>query len=493
MKLLKLESETVLSESVFTNNISVGSGLEFPAQCQIALKNLSIDFSVPTRIIITSDNNTFRFKTKDTFAYYEVVLTPKTYTLTNLVKEIQSKMNNKLQSYIVNADYALMWKVDFDPNEPRIVIAFDRAKPITLVSANSTLEKMSYQSTGSYFYKSTADTGSFDSYLSGNIMMSNGGFEMKATLIAQGSDNINTSDWILGIDNDNLSMALNSKALIKDALFACISVNTSNGTYTFKKAGILQASLIAVAANDVLSIHKKDDKIEYSITKGSTTTNVEGDIINDVMPELGSRILYYSVHVANDTGKIGFNSLNYTPNPWATSSDGVYVDLPAYQTPNIYLNTNLIGITNSSKVSIFFNNENLRQLLGYMDEIQSITNSSGTFPSQEFIGSTPFVDDMEVEVIELGSIGSYSQISKQLKGIVGVISKAELLKSTINTGFETYQLSWAELASFAWLSVDNNQPLRMPSLSVRCTSANKLITMNGKLAITLLYKPASEK
>ena len=43
MKLIKLQSEGLpLTESVFTNNINVGYSL--PAKCQVALKNISMDF-----------------------------------------------------------------------------------------------------------------------------------------------------------------------------------------------------------------------------------------------------------------------------------------------------------------------------------------------------------------------------------------------------------------------------------------------------------------
>lgn len=491
MKLLKLESETQISESVFTNNISIGSGLEFPVQAQVALKNLSMDFSVPTIIEITNDNNTFKFRTRKGTSYYTVILTNGKYTTNDLIKEIQTKMNNKLVSNgDVSTDYGFMWKVGFKQNEPKIVIAFDRADPITLASGTVGKSGIDYSSTGSYFYKTASNNNTFNSYLYGNVGINNGGFEVLTTIVNQTvPNNVSLSDWILGIDNSGLSNAFTTKTLIKDSMFACISVD--NAYYSFKKQGALQTSTIPVEPNDILSIHKKDGKIEYSIKKGSSTTTIEGDVINDVMPELGSTFLTYSLHIGNDTGKIGFNTLKYTSNPFVKVSNGIYSVSEAYDTPNDYLDTNLTFVS-SSDVELNFDNTQLRLILGYQNIINIKPAIRGTFTSSDVVSSTPFIDDMEVEILELGSIGSYSQVSKQLKGIIGVISKSELAQSTINTGFETYQLSWAELASFAWLSLDNNQPLRMPSLTVRCTSNNKLITMNGKLAVTLLYKPKDE-
>jgi hypothetical protein len=288
-----------------------------------------------------------------------------------------------------------------------------------------------------------------------------------------------------------LTYYFTDKDLIVDLSFACVS--NSNGYYTFKKAGVLvqPSTPIAIQAGDIITINKKIGYINYVITKSGTPTEFQGDLINDVIPELGSTELGYTIHIGNDTGKIAFKNCNMTPNPFSNVSSGVYTITEPENVQSVYLNTSTIAV-NASKVILLFGVKNTRDLLGFLSTNYSKTLLSGSFTGDTSVSISFLLNDLELEIIELGNINSYSQTNGQLRGIVGVIPKASLKSATQSSGLQSFELSYDETASWAWLSIDNNQPLRIPSLTARATSNNKTIPLSGKMSVCLLFKSEEE-
>jgi hypothetical protein len=503
MKLIKLESEgEPLTESVFSNNINVGYTL--PAKCQVALKNISMDFENPTFNIIASGsekNNVFSFSTKDLLNAHNIELKEGQYSLNELVREIQRKMNNALSSYDnTNPDYCFQWSIGKEINGVNavLVFTFNRADPITLTTGTTDLNNMSYSS--NYFYKSTTDNNKFNASLEGNAFVNNGGFQISVSLDNQTSGsppNINLSKWIFGIDASKLTFDVDDEDLIIDLMFACVSTNSS-GYYTFKKNGDMNtgATPIAVETGDTITINKKDGYINYKITKsGGTSYEYQGNELNNStvigLEDIGISQLGYSIHVGNDTGKIAFKNCIMTPNPYSSVSNGVYTLIDPLTIQRVYLDTSTVTVS-SSTVSLRFLDRNIRILLGFLSTYYSETLLSGSFRGDTSVSISVLSNDMEVEIIELGNINSYSQTTKQLKGTVAVIPKASLKSAVETSGFQALQLSYDETASWCWLSLENDQPLRIPSLTVRVLSNNKLIPLDGKMSVCLLFKSESE-
>ena len=114
MKLIKLQSEEPLTEGVFSNNLYAG-GLTLPAHAEICLKNLSLDFDQPVYEIIasgTEKNNNFEIQTAKTIlaSNHLIELTAGKYNLRNLMLEIETKLNNSLNTSI-SSDYGLQWSI----------------------------------------------------------------------------------------------------------------------------------------------------------------------------------------------------------------------------------------------------------------------------------------------------------------------------------------------------------------------------------------------
>jgi len=500
MKLIKLQSEGLpLTESVFTNNINVGYSL--PTKCQVALKNISMDFENPLFTIIdngTDKNDTFDFSTDDGTLLHTVVLDAGEYTLNELISEIQRNMNNELDS--IETDLGFQWSIgkEISNTEARLIFAFNRADSITLTSGTVQTAGMTYNGT-SYFYKTAADDNNkFNGSLVGNTFVNNGGLQVKVTIDNQTSGsppNINLSNWIFGIDKNKISYYLDDRQSIIDLMFGCVS-NNSAGKYTFKKDGemVTGASPISITAGDTITIEKFEGSIKYIITKsGGTQFTFEGDYIDDIdgIRELGISDVGYCIHVGNDTGKIAFKNCIMTPTPYSNVSSGVYTLTQPQDVQSVYLNTSTTTV-NASPVILLFENRNTRELLGFLSPNYRKTLLSGSFTGDTSVSISFLSNDIEVEIVELGNINSYSQTNKQLRGIVGVIPKASLRSATQSSGLQAFELSYDETASWAWLSIENPQPLRIPSLTCRVTSNNQLVGLNGKMSVTLLFKSETE-
>jgi hypothetical protein len=496
MKLIKLQSEQNLTESVFNNNINVGYSL--PAKCQVALKNVSMDFENPLFEIIDvgeDKNNNFYMSTDTNQITHDIELSKGNYTLNELIQEIQKKMNNALRSFDNNfEDYGFQWditSIETNNTEIRLLLSFSRADPITLNAGTVTTSGVSY--TNNYFYKTIADDNNkFNGGLVGNTYVNKGGFEASVIVDNQASpNNLTLSNWIFGIDDSKFSEVFDDKDVIRDLMHACVS--NDNGYYTFKKDGILVQPLtpIPIAAGDIISINKKLGNINYMITKGSTTVQFVGDNINNLLPDLGVSDIGYVIKIGNDTGKIAFKTLKMTPNPLSTNADGIYTLTNPIDVKQVYLNTNL-SVVKTSKVLLNFYNKKTRNLLGFLSQIYTKTLLSGIFQSDTGLSIGFLNNDLEIEIIELGNINSYSQTTKQLRGTIAVIPKASLKSSVQSSGLQSYALSYDETASWCWLSLDNDQPIRIPSLTVRATSNNELIPLNGVMSICLLFKSETE-
>jgi len=498
MKLIKLQSEEPLTEGIFTNNLYAG-GITLPPRSEICLKNLSLDFDQPVYEIIASGiekNNNFEIQTAKTnlASNHLIELTEGKYNLRNLMLEIETKLNNSLNTSI-STDYGLQWSIGKDMNnrgDINLIFSFKRVDKTVLNGATTELTNMTYDSGNAYFYKNTTDNGTFNSSLCSNVFVNNGGLEIKCVIKNEAGGNPALSDWVWGIDESKLSLLETSKNGIIALMKACMS--NASGYYTFKKGTemIQPSTPIPIEANDILTINKVNGKIRYTVLKGSTSSIVEGDVINDIIPLLGVTRLGCVIHIGNDTGAIAFNSVTITPDCYTIITSGVYTTIQPQDVENVYLNTNLTFIPGNIKQFLRFPNIQTRRLLGFSNSEYTLPGPDGVYLGDAGLSINFLSNDLEVELIELGTMNSYSQSSKQLKGIVAVIPVSSLKNSTIVSGSGSYELSYDETASWAWLSVDNAQPLRLSSLTVRCTSNNEVVKVNGKMTCCLLYKASSE-
>lgn len=484
MKLIKLVSDSdSLTEAVFNNSLNYP--LTVKPHSEIALKNLSLQFNNP-KYEVNSDNNTFSYKASNTSIPKTITLTNGLYTLEQLHEEIQLKMNNCLNSSGI--DSYLDWTVGSQENlrnigETNMVLGFSRAGTnLTITQGECRSNNLTF---GTPKIIKTTNSGIYDGKLQCNTLLCNGGFSTSIIVSNQDSTPITTSSWIWGIGDGLTVYDFSTNLEILPFMFCCMSNHL--GKYTYKKGGFMVDTTITITSGDKLSINKLDGKINYIIERsGSVIATLEGDVINDVIPKLGVNQLTVNLFIGNDSGKIAFQSLTEITKPTVVASNGLYSVLKASEIPDIYYNSNLTGTT-GTKITIYFPTIGIKRLLGFSSDERSVDA-----PSHKFIGdlalSTQFLNnDLEVEIIEL-PLNNYTHTFKQLRPLVMTIPGTDVRNSIVSYSVAFFELSWSETANFVWMDLENNQELRLSSLTVRITSNGQVLEMNGKATATLLIK-----
>jgi hypothetical protein len=490
MKLLKLLSNEELTESQFTNNLAVP--LKLKPNSEIALKSLSIEFNDP-KLIVDDTNNTFSFRTIGKTGFeHQVVLKEGEYFLNGLIKEIQNKMNNALDidkgTEPKKSDYAFQWtikrRLETDSSLVNLQFYFDRKDPINITDSNSETKDMSY--VGSNFIKSGADTNTYNSLVSSKILVNNGGFEINMTLTNQGTQDIGFSQWVWGIDN--MYSSSNETSLSGIVQNMLIAIGSDDGYYTIKKNGVLVKQALQIQTGDVLKIHKNNGKIMYNITRtgGGALTTYEGDIVNDVIPNLGTDPLTMVLHVGNDTGKIAFTTIKETPNVNVKVNSGVY-SIADPTDEEIYLNVNLTAVT-SSLVTLKLDNPNVLKLLGFQTTPQPLDRLAGSFIGEKGIEIRLVTDDIIVEIPEISSIDTYVEDFKGTRNAIMIIPAGDLSASIKATTLGSFILSWTETANFCFIDLSNSHALQLPALSIRATSGGKPLSIAGNMSALLLIQ-----
>ncbi len=503
MRLLKLVSDNDLTQSEFTNALSFPLTIK-KGGSMVALKNLSLQFNDP-KYVVSDSNNTFKFKTSVSVSdIHTVVLKNGSYSLVDLMEEITKKMNNILNSIATSGagsgDTYVQWRVskrDEVNGNANLKIEYSRKDIESITQATSESVNIDFTNTPDINKLSTApNDGTFNAHLMAKKLVCNGGLINAITITNQDTSDITTSDWVWGIDKDGESYEQTTRANIVSKMYACFG--NSNGKYAYKKGGVMVETTKTITAEDSLVINKYNGKIRYIINRPSDVLNVntiiEGDVINDVIPNLGLDPLKYALHIGNDTGKIAFKNLQLIPNPYVdTTSNGVYSVSEPGSVQTVYLDSNLTSVPTNVKQFLYFESVGVKRLLGFSRDEYSQSGPQGSFIGDNGLTIGIIDNDLEVEIVEL-PLNNYSHTFKQLRPVVMTISSSDLHNSIISTGVERYELSWQETANFLWLSLENLEyDFRVPALTVRITSKRQLLEMKGAATATLLIKDPEDR
>lgn len=483
MKLIKLVSDSDLTEAVFNNSLAYP--LTIKPYSEVALKNLSLQFNNP-KYEVNASNNTFSYKASAGTLPKTITLANGLYTLQELIDEVQLKMNNILNS--TGIDSYLDWTVGTQESlrnlgETNLILGFSReGTELSITQAECRFNNLTF---GTPKIIKTTNSSVYDGKLQCNKLLANGGFSTSITVSNQDSTPITTSDWIWGISNGATVFELSAKLEILPFMFCCISNNLDK--YTYRKGGVMVDTTITITSGDKLSIQKLDGKINYIIERGgSVLATLEGDIINEVIPRLGVNPLFVNLFIGSDSGKIAFQSLTEITKPTVVVSNGSYSVLTASEIPDVYYNSNLTGTT-KTKITISFPSIGIKRLLGFSADERSVENVSYKFVGDLALTTQFLNNDLEVEIIEM-SINNYTHTFKQLRPLVMTIPGTDVRDSIVSYSVSFFELSWSESANFVWMDLENKQDLRLASLTVRITSNGQVLEMNGKATATLLIK-----
>lgn len=486
VKLVRLESDSILTESQFTNNMSMA--LNIGKNGKVAIKTLSMQFDKPL-INIDDTNNTFSFKTgikeEDTTQF--VTISNGFYTPEDLLGQINARMNNNLDSINVgnSNDINFEWRITpkLQNNELYTSMEFSRLDPAVITNAEVRLDSMTYTQPN-FFKSSPVNDGSYNAELYTNYVLCRGGFYLGTNIVSMSADpenDVSQSRWMLFLDANRETVdEADEDDMIN--LMVCGVMVDSTGHYAYKKNGVMVSTPLTVQAGDSVLIGKHLEAFQYKITQGTQVFDYEGDDVNAFAQSTGNNKLYYGLKVGNDTGKVGFTNLITTKSPFYTEVNGVHSEIDTV--PEVIRNTNLITAS-ESKVVVNFPSSVIRNTLGFDKASYTATAVSGSFISENALSLNTFNNDIVVEVLQL-NVNTYDHTYKQLRNIVMVITSGEVKKAISAKGTESYELSYTDSYP-TYLNVGNPQSImQVPQLTIRVSSGGATLPMNGKMSCCLL-------
>jgi hypothetical protein len=347
---------------------------------------------------------------------------------------------------------------------------------------------MDYNS-GTFIKQEDEDDGTYNALANLIPYINQGGFEITLTLKEENGGNIETANWILGCDTQNEGIRFYTKPEITSKLL--FGLSNSNGKYAALIGGVFVEQNIIIETNDEIRIHKRAGKIIYNITKGSNTTVIQGDIINnfDRTKFLGANLNSFNIFVGDNGNQIGFSDISFTPNPSVKVTNDVYeiVELPK---EFVYYDLGAPPEIRPSLVSIEFPTVGVQKLLGFFVSQVEKNAKNGFFESDNalqlnFFGGS---DDLLVEIPELSSINTYCHEFKQMRNVLISIPIADLRNAVAFEG-GSFILSYSDTSNSIFIDLQNKLPLRIPTMTVRVlTSKGKLLDCNGKMSCLLLHQ-----
>ena len=499
MKLVRLESDAQLTQSQFTNNLSIP--LVLGKNAQVALKCLTLQFAEPP-IVIDNTNNQILFATGvESLTNPDKITIPNgNYDIFSLMTTIQILLNSMIQSFATDtSDDGFEWSTDVTGNMSdgyKAHISFNRADSQIATTANSTTTGMTYVEPN--FYKNVADNGAYNAGLVTDKNINAGCWRMSMTVKKQEdtqTENIADSKWIFGIGNYFSSFEEGETQLLEQ-LYVCLYRN-ENGKYSYKKDFVMVDTDIDIEDGDIVTICKgglsdTQTQVAYIIQKGSAQYDFEGDIIQtSVVKSLGEGGNNLLIKVGDDDGKIAFTNISFNPTTTVLENEGVFTKLRASEVPYVIKNNNLD--VDATTVTLELGSDALKLLLGYQNRIMQKTAVSYDFVGENNVSTNVFNNDIVVEIPEL-SLDGYDHGVKQSRNIAMVISSGELRNSQKAIGNETFELTYNEQATFLFISLKNKQTsITAPQLTIRVTSEGKILPLTGKMTCLLLFRDEDDK
>ena len=499
MKLVRLQSDNELTESQFTNNLAIAVQLEENAR--VALKTISLEFEAPD-LVIDRTNDTIKFGiglNSDTNR--TVKLDHGSYTMESIGQHIQGKLNELVQSYdslddTLKLEIGSEWLAETytDPatQTTKMDITYqvgDIDDSITDADVTGNLE----YNVGKFTKAPNTDDNIYNAYLQTDKYICFGGWELSMAVVPQTEgqpQNINASQWILCIASIDDKYDDDDESIISGSSVAIM--RNTEGNYSYLKDGFMNATDTPIEENDVIYINKRlneqtDIEIVYSVVKGTEVIKFVGD--SGLYPSKASAIGYDTQYpllkVGNDTGKIAFASLQFTPSYSCKEVDGVFTQKTAKEGVNIIKNINLNAEPRNVTLSFF--NRQTSNLFGYEQVTYTKNGVEITFNGEQDILQYIFFNDLIVEIPEL-NLNTYDHTYKQKRNIIIVIPSGDLKNAITTRGLKGYELSYTDVFP-TFISLKNKQTtLTYPQLTVRVTSNKQLLKMSGRMSCLLLFK-----
>jgi hypothetical protein len=482
MRLIRLESDAVVTKSEFTNNMAIP--LEVSANAKVALKTLTMQFDAPPIVIDdTNDQLTIKTDSPDSTLLTITIDRGNYNTIEELTEQIQFKLNAAMQSTdttgIDKSSVGLEWIVSSQrdaSNNYLITISFDRQDPVQILGTAQDSILTGMELSGQMFIKNIPDNGQYNASIYCVQPVNIGGWTHTMQVMAQGADDISTSEWELRHQTTNYDIIS--------------GVRSEGGFYAFWYDGTWNPTEVVVTAGDTITVSKlimssSNIRIHYDILQGTNHIVENGDVTRELKYTNQDELI---LEVGDDTGKIGFQNILFIPTGTQTLTNGVYTKKPAHEVLRVARNPNLGAEASNVLINL---QAGLARLLGYSSQILNNNGVSHSFVANTSVTTNIFNNDIIVELVQL-PLNGYDHGVRRSKNIIMVITSGALNSSTTATGVEQYELSYTDNFP-TYISLQNNkQATTYSQLTVRVTSGNQTLVTNGRMSALLLFKDDSD-
>lgn len=523
MKIVRLESKPNLTETQFTNDLSIP--VQIKSNGEVALKNITFNFN---NLKFNIPKNKYRvnfnlIQGEDNLLGFDNYMPGGLYSLDELITKIRQILNFQLpsnQELDSDLGFGFEWDLEWlyrNSGGVYTTLKFYRNEQIDVITENIDIQQ-GYDATDNqiesilvdneiYYYKNPLinnPDGLYNGGFKSINQSNNGAWKLNFKIYQRDVEPLQNSNWIMGISREN-GLYVNTLDKIAENMYTGIGV--TNGVYVIKKNGgispiVFNGNNIIPEDMDEITIYKQYNgtntcKVIYTIKRGTETYDAEGDIItiNDTnILGISSDDIYLVCKIQNDDGKIAFFDINMNPTGTKELINGEYIEKT--MTKIIY-NTNY-GDVQPSEVEIGLLSSttdvyDFCKLLGFNENVLKMTALSGFWNSSNRIDYNIFYKDLVIEIDEL-NLDGFDQGVKMSRNIVMTITAAELKQAINQLSIDSLSVSYTEPAQFLFVGMNNGDIHKtLSNLTIRAYINGKLIPIDGDMSATLLFRDDRDK
>lgn len=486
MKILKLQSDNTISLSQFTNNLQIP--LQLNRQAKVALKTLSFEFE-PNTIVI---NN------KDTLRYLinGIAHEPKFKEGSYNIRQLCEMMTNYINE-LVSSDDAASEGTEFlcdytgdAKNGYLFNISFVKSDPYTVNDTNTELTNVAY---ADGFYKVNQIPNEYISTMQTDKNMCLGGYSYTFTIsqqVGHEAENVALSSWFVGMAEQIIGEDSNTDAEITQDFnnyIGCVG-----GFYEYKGGTGRIVTTQVPAVGDVITVTKNyvdqfSVQINYNITNGTNSTDYKGEILNNIdVSDQNTMNQDLFIKIGNDNGFIKFSTVVAFGTALSEYSGTEYIKLGSESIKNVKKS---LKAATAITVTLIFS-DSLSEKLGFKNNTLVETAVSYKWVADNNVKNAIFDNDLVVSINQLNTDG-YNHQLKQKESIIMVITAGAVLANTLTSGQASFNLSYTDNFP-TYLNLGNTNPTSYNNLTVSVRSDNQLISINGKMNCTLLFKDETD-
>ena len=397
MKLIKIISRDDQDTGMFS--VDFREPFNLKPMSKVALINAS--FSMDTRqIVVTSNNNIFTYKRKDTEPVLNVEIATGSYTQTGFRRALLQALS-EVQTAITggadNNDTNFQWRIPEVDDSGKLKLEFRRQGIQPMI--NTTLTSMTEIANDGFLSSAGASPADqYSHYAISKMAFSNGTGIFTCQFRDVNSQNV--SDGLMGLVNNDI---VASTIQVSDIAFG-IKVDATGNYYVIQN-GIATDSGFAVGDDESVRIVLCSDT-----EAGKLVYQYEDAVLGWVNLGVSSTVF-------------DFNSGSYFPCVALSNANTKCIQCQfasdPFFTTDISQLTDSLGVVRATKVGLFLQ-EGVAEIMGFAELNHSVTSLTGSFNASIPLVETNTPPSLTIEMPSIGEMFNYDSVSGDRRQILAV-------------------------------------------------------------------------